>query len=103
MARVEVSETSQRRISRMIFAISRSTIVSGTDLFANLEKLSLFFSLLRMFQCDDVGRCPYRRGHSADAGTDRERPSQGCYVLVSGSLLPRKSAGGKSARCSTLH
>jgi len=32
----------------MAFAISRSMIVSGIDLFANLAKLSLFFSLLRM-------------------------------------------------------
>ncbi len=35
-------------LGRMIFAISRSIMVSGTDLFANLEKPSLFFSLFRM-------------------------------------------------------
>src|SRR5207253_7440278 len=58
MARVEVSETSQRRISRMIFAISRSIMVSGTDLFANLEKLSLFFSLLRMFSATMLDAVP---------------------------------------------
>src|SRR6266550_247417 len=40
----------QSRTSRIIFAISKSIIVSGTDLFANLLKLSRFFSLLRIFR-----------------------------------------------------
>jgi len=33
-------------------------MVSGTDLFANLEKLSLFFSLLRMFSATMLDAVP---------------------------------------------
>ncbi len=33
-----------------MFAITRSIIVRGTDLFANLEKLSLFLGLLSMLR-----------------------------------------------------
>src|SRR5436190_19749607 len=43
---------------RIAFAISRSTIVSGTELFANLLKLSLFFSLLRMFSATKFDAVP---------------------------------------------
>src|SRR5712664_2953826 len=40
--------TSQSRTSKIIFAIRRSMMVSGIDLFAKRAKLSLFFSLFRM-------------------------------------------------------
>src|SRR5437588_12897821 len=48
----------QSLIKRMAFAISRSIIVSGTDLFASLLKLSLFFSLLRMFSATMLDAVP---------------------------------------------
>ena len=42
-------EICQSRTSRIIFAITKSIIVNGIDLFANLAKLSRFLSLLRIF------------------------------------------------------
>ena len=42
----------------MAFAIRRSIIVSGMDLFANRAKLSLFFSLLRMFRATMLDAVP---------------------------------------------
>jgi hypothetical protein len=42
----------------MIFAISRSMIVSGMDLFAKRVKLNLFLSLLRMFSATMLDAVP---------------------------------------------
>ena len=42
----------------MAFAIRRSIIVSGIDLFANRAKLSLFFSWLRMFRATMLDAVP---------------------------------------------
>src|SRR5437879_12347129 len=42
----------------MAFAIRRSIIVSGMDLFANRAKLSLFSSLLRMFRATMLDAVP---------------------------------------------
>src|SRR5947199_6433664 len=41
-----------------MFAISKSIIVNGTDLFANRAKPSLFFSLLRMFSATMLDAVP---------------------------------------------
>src|SRR6266568_8522701 len=42
----------------MMFAIARSRIVRGMDRFANLAKLSLFLSLLRMFNATRLEAVP---------------------------------------------